>query len=80
MSINKKLQVSQRIRKLFRDKVNVDITYYVHPIMGFDVIGFDEWLIAKYGNYMDGKTSMGDFLEKKFGKEVRNLTEGLIKL
>jgi len=48
----------------------------VHPMIGsIDIIGLDDWLIAKFGDYQDDETSMADFVERQFGKEAKDWLE-----
>jgi hypothetical protein len=42
-----------------------------HPVFGFEVFEFDDWIIQeKHWDYMDGHTSLRDFIEAWYGKEV----------
>ena len=35
-----------------------------------NIVKLDDWLIEKHGDYMDGKTSMADFVKKEYGQEA----------
>lgn len=56
----------------------INLFQFFHPITGFDVVGFDDWLKEHVENYEDGKTSMKAFISKKYGKSAVNLIERLL--
>jgi hypothetical protein len=72
--MNKIPQFKPHLEK-FREVFGISLQPYVHPIYGFELIKFDNFLIEKYGDYMDGKTNMSNFVEQKFGQEGKELLE-----
>ena len=51
---------------------------YFSPLDGFDIIKFDDDLKERYGDYEDGKTSLNDFIEGKFGADAVGVIKKLI--
>jgi len=56
----------------------VSMKNFHEPISGFDIIKFDDFLKKKYSNYEDNKTSMKDFIKKKYGKKAIELINNLL--
>lgn len=71
-------ELTKEITEKFYNLFGIGIFEFIYPIIGFDTIRFDDYLINKYGDYMDGKTSMKMFINKKYGKEAMELIEKLI--
>jgi len=62
----------------FNQTFNTNLSNFLNPLTGFDIIAFDDRLKNQYGNYEDGKTSMSDFIKKKFGENAIKLIDKLI--
>lgn len=56
----------------FRRIFNQSMVKYMHPIFGFNVILFDDWLKTPDG------TSTADFLKEKYGQRAHDLIFSLI--
>jgi translation initiation factor 2 alpha subunit (eIF-2alpha) len=63
---------------VFFKTFGVQLSQFVSPYTGFNIIAFDDYLQNKYGKYEDGKTSMADFIEKKYGMDAVKLIKNLI--
>lgn len=73
----KKLQHENRV--LFQRIFGDSIDKYWDGLIGFDVVKFDhEYLEARHGDYMDGKTSMKDMVRDNYGTDGVDLIERLI--
>ena len=49
-------------------------------IVTVDVLKLDAWLIQNAGYVEDGKTSMADFIEKRYGKAAVEFLAALLKV
>lgn len=63
-------KINYQDRQTFQFYFFESIEKYFNPILGFDIIKFDDSLKSKYGNYENEKISMSIFIEKKFGKKA----------
>ena len=70
VSLNKQKLNSNRAD--FARFFGVPLHRFMHPLFGFDVIEFDDWLGTP-----DGKSSH-EFIIEKFGKEADELVEKII--
>ena len=70
------LQMIEIFENTFRTQIDpfVDAT----GIFGFDNVKFDDYLIEKHGDYMDGKTSMKSFILRQYGDAGVVVIEALI--
>lgn len=77
-------EIIERFRKIkshsseFFKTFSVQLSKFTDPYTGFNIVAFDDYLQNKYGNYEDNKTSMADFIKKKYGMRAVKLIENLI--
>lgn len=69
---------SQSTHTIFREKFNRNLNDFWHPLYGFDVIHFDELMHQNFGYKEDGKTSCADFVEQKWGPDIKDMIFKLI--
>ena len=79
-----KIQEVVALDKRFQDIFGVRFLKFLDPVLAklgygahLDVVRFDDWLQRKYDDYTDGM-SMDEFLELKFGEDVKQFVEELI--
>lgn len=67
-------------RKPFEDTFGMSLDkQFFDGIFGFHLIKFEEYLMKEKG-YDENKGSMADFVEKKYGKEAKDLVESLCSI
>ena len=59
-------------RGLFCDTFGRSLDDFMHPLLGFDVVKFDEFIVPPDG------VSLSDFLAKKYGEDARVLVQNLL--
>ena len=68
-----------KARKKFTEVFGVDVKkFYDNIFIGFDVIGFDDYLREKVEAYDEDKESMSDFLIRRFGDEANKMVKSFI--
>lgn len=67
--------------KMFQTTFKISLRRFFHPIFGFDIITFDDWLISHHGYDIEtsGK-SASEFTTEKFGEDATKMIHALIKL
>ena len=63
-------QLIQNFQRIFRGKAH--LMSFMHPLLGFDVVKFDDWLKPPDG------TSTEDFIKQQYGPEAVALMHKLI--
>lgn len=75
----KHLWYMRQRRDWFNCTFGVDLKqFYNNIFIGFDLVGFDEWLRAHVEAYDEEKESMRDFVTRKYGAEIAKKVEALI--
>ena len=59
-------------RERFRRTFGSDMSHFMHPLFGFDVIGFDRWLKTPDG------ISTSDFIKKEYTDEAEALIREIL--
>lgn len=57
----------------FRRVFGISLSRFMHPLFGFDVVRFDEWIGTPDG------VSLSGYLTSKYGDAARTLVEELIR-
>jgi hypothetical protein len=70
---NKTIILYKKYGRQFQSIFAMPVHKFLHPIFGFDVIRFDEFLRVPDG------TSTKHFIEKKYGNEAVKLIQELIR-
>jgi hypothetical protein len=75
-------KASDYFHKFFPEK---PINEFLDPLLSYinkspkiDIGKFDDYIHSKHGDYEKKKLSMGDVLEKHYGKEAKDFIESLI--
>ena len=63
----------------FHQIFGLSLSRFWNPMIGFDLIKFDDKVKKHFGYVEDGKTSLSDFLRSKFGEDVRSFILDLIQ-
>ena len=66
-------QILNENRKRFQNTFKISMTRFMHPLTGFDIFRFDDWLGTPKG------VSIHDYLLEKYGKDAVALLESCIK-
>lgn len=67
--------------KFFQNTFHTSLRQYFHPIFGFDIIKFDDWLISRHGYDCEASgKSASEFVTEKFGEAATKMIHALIKL
>lgn len=74
------LEASKKFKKYFNLSFSEFMCHITSKLnsVSIDIIKFDDYLIFTYGDYMDGKTSMNDFITKHFGKQAKDFIDLLV--
>lgn len=79
-----KIQEVTPLDRRFKSIFGVRFLEFLDPLLAklgygahLDVVRFDDWLQRKYDDYTDGM-SMAEFIEMKFGGDVKQFVEELI--
>ena len=65
-------EITEQDKIKFKAIFKKEIVYFMNPVFGFDIFGFD-----KYIQTPDGK-STSDWLTEKYGKKAEQFIRGLI--
>ena len=67
--------------KMFQATFKISLRKFYHPIFGFEVIQFDDWLISRHGYDIEASgKSASEFVTEKFGDAAAEMIYALIKL
>lgn len=72
------IRPSQVQENVFTRYFHISTSRFWHPLFGFDIIKFDDYMKSHHGYVEDGKTSLEDFLTQKFGQPASDLIKTLI--
>lgn len=64
----------------FRQIFGRDLAPFWDHFTGFDIIKFDKFMQDKKGRIEDGKTSLSDFILKKYGEDAEKFIKKIICL
>ena len=67
-------------QSLFQHTFQERLSKFFHPILGFDIVKFDDLMHCKFEYKEDGKTSCSDFVKQRFGENIQKMIEILLSI